>query len=172
MSTDHTGSRASRKWLHGCSLAGLAACAGCIYGAPGDPPPPARYDLVLIGASIPETDPSGRGCRTWDCLAGAGSAPDACVIVDSRSVDRYQLTTRAVMDSLSPRWDQTIARQRTVEQLTQPFWFQMLDEDGLGDNDSIAYFMLGLSPEQVRPGPITLTAMVGGETATLTLEIR
>lgn len=170
-STRSTGARAGTgSW----TLVGLAVCSGCLYGPPAGQPeqPPIRYDLVLVGASLPAVDPSGGGCSTWDCEEGARSAPDACIVVDSRAVERYQLTTTTIADTLSPRWDQVIAANRTVAELTQPFWFHVIDEDDLGEDDSIAYFMLRLSSGQVTPGRITLTMPVGRDTATLILEIR
>ncbi len=152
------------------ALLGIAACSGCLYGPDAPVVPPTRYELVLVGATIPATDPSGNGCRDWDCDYELPRAPDPCVVVQS-AFEVGDRTTSVIPDSFSPQWHYIVLHDRTARELTFPVYLRLFDEDSFGANDFIAGFSLQLSPEQITPGRITLTAPVGDETATLTLEL-
>lgn len=148
-------------------LAGLALLAGCC----SEP----CYSLVVVGASLPAIDPSGRGCSTWDCNgATTTSNPDPYVVVSS-SLDLDRTRTPELSDTLEPRWDDELGDDLTADELARPIGFDVYDRDPAlfqGDDDPIAHFTLTLTREQVRPGRIVLQTPVGSQTATLTVEIR
>lgn len=152
------------------ALPALALLASCSSGP--------SYSLVIVSASLPATDPSGRGCSTWDCRAAPESDPDPFVRGTSAAQEVGSVGTRTLTNTLNPRWGTTVIDDEDPEVLTHPIVFDVYDSDRedvtflANADDPIAHFELALTPEQVRPGPIVLTAPVGGQTATLTLEIR
>ncbi|MEZ4409036.1 MAG: C2 domain-containing protein [Polyangiales bacterium] len=124
--------------------------------------------LVVVSASVPERDPSGRGCPTWDCARDPLSRPD--VYVSAVGIGR----TITVPDSLTPSWEEVLATGLTASRLAEPIHFTLYDDDAsfLDGDDPIASVDLQLRPEQVRPGVIRLDAPVGIDTATLYLRLR
>jgi hypothetical protein len=145
----------------------LALLAGCCL----EP----CYSLVVVSATLPPIDPSGGGCSTWDCAGSSSSNPDPYVRTTAASLDIDRPQTRELYDTLEPRWDEEVADDLTVTDLTRPIAFDAYDADHgfvKGADDHFAHFELTLTPEQIRPGPIVLTVPVVGGVATLTLELR
>lgn len=82
--------------------------------------------------------------------------------------------TVSIPDTVAPEWNEVVAVGFTVDQLAQPFAFELVDDDGSewSANDLIATFDVQLRPEQIVPGRIEFRAPVGGLEATLVVEVR
>lgn len=143
---------------------GFALLAGCV----SEP----TYSLVVVGASLMDYDPSNHGCPTWDCSVGL--APDPYVVVRSNAGVFREVHTATRADALQPRWDEVVAEGVTAGELARGVTLHVYDEDDtiFARDDLIVSFELWLTREQVVPGPITLTTMVGSQVSTLTVEIR
>ncbi|MFO0603666.1 MAG: C2 domain-containing protein [Polyangiales bacterium] len=149
-------------------------CARCqagelCVGQRCSPAPTEGLSLVVVGASLPSYDPTKRGCSTWDCGSGPGTAPDPFV----RDA-RLPFRTVSLPNAYSPEWNEVVATGLTPAQLSEPFVLEVIDDDSpeLGADDLIARFEVRLLPAQLVPGRLVFTSATGQSRVSLTLELR
>lgn len=159
----------------GDNVACVACAAGELCVGRRCTAPRAGLTLVVVSAVVPSVDPSLDVCSSWDCPGFLGhpseaDLPDPYVRERSRGYRTGTLT-----DTLSPNWNEPVATGLTAADLTRPFAFELVDDDRsdpLNAHDLVATFTVELRPEEVTPGRFEHRALVGGQPATLTLELR
>lgn len=128
-------------------------------------PPSEGAQVLVLAASVPDVDPSGRGCPTWDC-AGVATNPLALPDLYVRERSR-RLRSITVANTLTARWDEVVGVDLVAT--TEPLVFEVVDDDlrEFSEDDVIASFTVPASR-----GMFHLTAEVGQRPATLDVEIR
>jgi hypothetical protein len=132
------------------------------------PAPAGTFSLVVLAATLPALDPSGRGCPTWDCDSTPYSNPDPFVVSTFQAI-----RTVTVADTISPAWSEVVASGLTREQLERTFLVSVVDDDGgdsgFDEDDPIVSFAIAFPPETFGSGPVRFQASNG---SSLTMEIR
>ncbi len=132
------------------------------------PAPAGTFSLVVLTATLPALDPSGRGCPTWDCDSTPYSNPDPFVVSTFQAI-----RTVTVADTISPAWSEVVASGLTREQLEHTFLVSVVDDDGgdsgFDEDDPIVSFAVAFPPETFGAGPVRFQASNG---SSLTMEIR
>ena len=111
-----------------CGPRGICQAGGCAID------PGSRWDLVAVGAEVPETNAAG---GTWDPLGGAPDLFARALDPDGEELE----TTGTVANSLQPVWDEVIAVDVPAADVGA-LVFEVLDNDVDGD-DSVGRCVLG-----------------------------